>query len=617
MLRSAGVGARRPALAVIPSAACAIVLLRAPSAAAAAPGPPPPCAGLRRPRHLSLLDARLQDRYAILDGRSFYGEDCVVDHPRLTAVLRISSADYPRPPLLPDGASDILTVAYQLRGASLATISVDDVAAAARRAGVDVDPAAAQLVFHYLYAADRDAVLARARRELSTAEVVAAVQYIGYLALLRYDAAKGAGTLHRTALSTNQVADAAAAALAGDHPELSAGACADIANAQADLLRKLGAKDAVVATTAHLIGLHSTVLARTPGRQTYHHFNYDNVSEISRREGPALLRVPGDDPFWTEVGVGVYLNEPSGPTVGYVPTDAGKVYAEAAGMNFHELEPLARADSSLLGARVGFAWHQSLQAFVARDASGALESGLGLTQAWAPTTSFPGVAGLVIATRHIRHGVTVLDFYLQIEQRARTPSLRIGRWVRAQLDGTLVLVGSYALPLHDLAGNLLGADAALALDTGVQADIGTPGGVFTGRARVDVQLMPGLRNVGGATPTVFVNRVGLAFDGRVRLGLTPLGPAALVASHAILFDAFGPRLALGVGLEAPRLGVRLQAIGRALDDTPTYKEGSLRRLRLAAAYDIHHALQASAAFEVQEARTDPWWTVTGALGTRF
>ncbi len=583
-------------------------------------------------------DAQRDDRFAPLYGRSFYrtpeqvhtfGRELelqrfVRDHcphetvpevPRWHVVLRLSSANAPLQPVTELG-TDLVSIRRALGGADLASVTIADVEAAMHVAGVDADPAAAAFVFQYLASSDRAATVAHARNTLSMAQMVAAAQYFGYLAEQRYDYNKGP-SLHRLAVSPSDVTDAAAAELLGRDPERTAGNCSDIANAQAELLQKLGAKDVVVATTAHVIGLHSTVVARDPAGQTYYQLSYGWVSRSSHREGADLFHVPMVDETWADVGPGVYLNRPNGRTIAYVPTNAGKLYAEVAGMDIHEIEPLARATSSLLGTQLALPYGQSLQTFVARDPSNSWYGGLALTQSWAQHTHFPGAAGLVTAWRRNDPGLTVADFYLQVEQHAVSPELRLGRVVRGSIDGAVIVIGTYAVPFTDAADNNLGADAALILDFGAQLTAGSARSRLAGRLRVTTQLLPGVTNIAASTGTVFVNHVAITADGRARLGPTRLGELQLVAGTALLLDAFGPRLAGGIGVESRWLGVRVEATGRLVGSDPTYKEGSLRRGRLIVGVPILRQLRVSTLAEVQEAGTDAHWTLTGVLDSRF
>jgi hypothetical protein len=612
------------------------LLLTAVSAAAAEP--PERCVEHDELRWRADEEAQHEERFAVLNGRSFYRTEeqvlafrlelelrrlarvhCRLRHapylPRWHPVLRLSSWNAPLEPVH-DSAAQITTIHRELRGANPATVTVADVQKAMTRAGIDGDPAAATFVLNYLLSPDREATIARARRELSMQQIVLATQYFGYLANQRYDNSNKWG-VHRPIVPPSQVADAAAAELLGKHPELIAGGCADVANAQGELLQKLGAKDVIVATTAHIMGLHSTVVARDPHSQTYFQFNFSEVARSSQREGPDLLQVPATAPQWVDVGPGIYLNRPNGRTIGYVPTHAGKIYAEAAGMDIHAIEPLARATSSLVGAQLALPFGQSLQVFVARDPTGSFYGGAALTQSWAQRTNFPGAAGLVTAVRRTSQGLTVSDLYLQIEQRAVSPDLSFGGVFRGRIDASLIFIGTYAVPFKNLEGSTLGFDAAMILDGGAQITAATAGARLAGRLRLAAQAMPGLTNVAGATPTVFLNHLVLSVDGRARVGRTAVGVVYLVAGSAVLFDSFGPRLAASVGLESQRVGVRLEATGRLLANDPTYKEGSLRRGRLVVGVSILPWLRASYLTEVQEADTDAKWTGIGALEGRF
>jgi hypothetical protein len=619
----------------------ALLLLTTVSAGAAeSPGaaePPERCEELDELRWLVYEDAQRDDRFAVLSGRSFYRTErqilafrfeldlrrlarvhCRRRHPpylrRWHAVLRLSSWKAPIEPMN-DSGPEIREIHHALGDADPATVTVAEVQSAMTRAGIDRDPAAAAFVFNYLFSPDREATIARARRELSMEQIVAATQYLGYLANQRYDNNKRG--LHRPIAPPSQVADAAAAELLGNQPELIAGGCADVANAQAELLQKLGAKDVIVATTAHTLGLHSTVVARDPRSQTYYQFNFGVVARSSQREGADLLQAPAPSDPWVDIGPGIYLNRPNGRTVGYVPTHAGKIYAEAAGMDIHAIEPLARATSSLVGTQLALPFGQSLQTFVARDPTGSFYGGVALTQSWAQGTSFPGTAGLVTAARRTTQGLAVADLYLQVEQRAVTPELRLGGVFRGRVDASLIVIGTYAVPFADVAGNTLGFDAAMFLDGGAQITAGTAGSPLAGRVRVAAQAMPGVTNIAGASPTVFLNHLVLSAEGRARVGRTAAGNVYLVADSALLLDSFGPRLAGGVGVESPRIGVRLEATGRLLADDPTYKEGSLRRGRLLVGVPIVRWLRASYLTEVQEADADAKWTGIGALEGRF
>jgi hypothetical protein len=588
------------------AAACAIFMLFAEASAAA-------CEQLQ-------LDAQLEDRFAILSGRSFYRTPaeivaleaarraCASEAPRWRLALRASSADYPRTAINDDGVN-IDTIAGGLEEV-VAPVTVDDVAQSISHLQLPDHPVAAAFLINYLLTPNRAQMAASMRGKLTMPEMAAAAQYLGYLASLGYDSAKRL-TLDRPIISPERVDDAAAAQLFGTNLDLVAGDCSDIANAQGDLLQKLGAKNVVIATYSLITGLHSTVLAKDPKRQAYEEFNFGWRTSSSGREGPDLIQPAVPDNTWTNVGPAIYLNKPNGSTVAYVPTNAGKLYAEVAGMNVHEIEPLARTTSSLLGQQLELG-HLSLQQFLARDSGGSYYAGFAATASWAQTTLFPGSVGFVVAERYLSTPLSVMDFYLQLEQWATTPELRLGRWVRARLDATLILLGSHALPFDNLDGNSWGFGAAVFWNHGAQMTFGGPGSRWFGRLRVDAQLVPGVTNVAGSTPTIFLNHVAVSGEARVSLG-----PVALSASTMVIEDYFGTRLAVGIGVDAARVGVHLEAIGRAVESSPTYKEGSLRRARAVAGFALHRTLTLSALVELQEADADPHWSLTGAFGGRF
>jgi hypothetical protein len=551
----------------------------------------------------------LEDPFAVLNGRSFYHRACA---PRWTLSLRGTTASYPKAPPGDRGGS-ISSIATVLGDGQLATATPPQVQDAISRAGLDDDPVAATFLFHYLLSTNRDQLIATDGRKLSMPQIVAVTRYLGYLAGLRYDWAKKE-SITRPIVSAEEVTDAAAAELTETHRERLAGDCADVANAQGKLLTKLGARDAVVATSSFIPGLHTTAVARQPGRQTYYEFNFGLVARSSAREGSELLQVPGVEDMWVDVGPGIYLNQPGGRTVAYVPTNAGKLFAEAAGMDFHELEPLARADSSLLGAQLSLPGGTSLQTFTAHDSTGSYYAGLAVTQAWASRSYFPGVVALVAGGRRTGQGLSVADLYLQLDQRATTPAFHLGRWTRLRIDAAAILVVNYAIPFHDLENNTLGVDAALFINAGTELTVGNARSRLSGRVRAELQVMPGLTNVGGSTPTAFINHGLVLAEGRVRVTRRGM---YLVASGAVAIDYFGERLAGGAGVDTPRLSIRFEGIGRAIEDSPTYKEGSLRRGRFLAGYSIFRSLRLSGLVEVQEAAADPAWTVTGALSGRF
>jgi hypothetical protein len=549
--------------------------------------------------------------FAIVDGRAFlptpprlslFGDPC----PRFRAVLRVSSADNQDPQILDKNGAAIIDIFDALHGANPATLTVPMVAAAIARAHVDEDPVAATFALKYLYAADPEQVIATDGKGLTMEQAVSAARFLGYLAAQRYDNSKWR-TLDRPIIPPKQVYAAAAAELDGTRATLTAGDCADIANAQGALLQKLGARDVVVTSVALLGGLHSTVVARAPGRQTYYQLDYDLTSRTSGREGADLLRIPSVTPEF-DIGPAIYLNRPNGRSIGFVPTDAGKIYVEAAGMDIHRIEPLARANSTLLGAQMALSAGTSLRVFGARDAPGDLFAGAALSQTWASRTLFPGSVGLVTASRRTVEGVDVVDLFLQAQQQAHTPSLSLGHSIAARADATLIAIGSYAIPFHELADDNAGADGALLLDAGAQVACD---GAFL--ARAEAQLLPGLTNMGGATPTVFLNHVLATVEGRHLFGRRLM----LTAAAAFLFDEFGTRLDAGLAAERGPAALRLEFRGRLSSDGATYKEGSLRRARLAAAYSVTQAVQLSLLGEIGEGDRLANWTVTGGIGARF
>jgi hypothetical protein len=552
---------------------------------------------------------QLEERFAVLYGRSFHS--CAALGPSLRLVLRGTSLDEPSP-MADDSASDIELIYSALPGSGSTTLG--QVTKAISGDQLHGNAGAASFLINYLTAGDRDAYLRANRGSLSMSQIVAVAQYLGYLADQRHDWGK-TRTLDRPVLTPEQVTNAAEAELKGVDPNLLAGDCADVANAQGDLLQKLGARDVVVVTSSLVTGLHSTVMARDPAqKQSYFHFNLGLVTHSAAREGADLLALPLPDASWTDIGAGVYLNRPNGATVAWVPTNAGKIFAEAAGMNIQEIEPLARATSSLAGAQVELPWGQSLQLFAARDSQGSWYSGLALRQVWAQAKAFPGAVGLVTSLRNTFSGLTAADFYLQIEQGAATPTVHAGDWLRARIfDANLIIIGSYTLPFDATTDEVWGFGAAMLLNLGTQVALSAPRFPVAAGLRAEVQLAPGVTNIAGATPTVFVNHGLIAGDARARL---PHQVTLMVGGEAV-FDFFGTRLAAGIGVETPRFGVRLEAIGRAVEDSAAYKEGSLRRGRLLGGVTILRGFALSVMGEVQESVGDPRWIISGAIEGRI
>jgi hypothetical protein len=551
---------------------------------------------------------QLDERFAVLYGRSFHS--CAALEPSLRLVLRGTSL-YNPPPLADQSAADIEIIYDAIPGSGPTTLG--QVTSAISGDQLHGNAGAASFLINYLTASDRDAFLRANRGSLTMSQIVAVTQYLGYLADQRHDWGK-TRTLDRPVLTPEQVTNAAEAELKGIHPDLLAGDCADVANTQGDLLQKLGARDVVVVTSSLATGLHSTVMAREPQKQSYYHFNLGLVTHSAAREGGDLLTLPLPDASWTDIGAGVYLNQPNGSTVAWVPTNAGKLYAEAAGMNIQEIEPLARATSSLVGAQAELRWGQSAQLFVARDSQGSYYSGLAFRQVWAQAKNFPGAFGLVTSLRHTFSDLTAADFYLQIEQGAATPTVRAGDWLRARiLDANLIIIGTYTLPFEASADEVWGFGAAVLLNLGTQVTLSAPSFPLAAGLRAQMQLAPGVTNIAGATPTVFVNHGLIAGDVRARLPRQ----VTLFAGGEAVFDFFGTRLAAGIGVETPRVGVRLEAIGRAVEDSAAYKEGSLRRGRLLSGVTILRGFSLSVMGEVQESIGDPRWIISGALEGRI
>src|SRR5262249_53889162 len=154
--------------------------------------------------------------------------------------------------------------------------------------------------------------------------------------------------------------------------------------------------------------------------------------------------------------------------------------------------------------------------FVARDSTEGYYSGFAYRQPWAQARYFPGAVGLVTAARRASPGLSVFDLYLQIEQGVVTPTLHIGNWLRTRLDANLIVIGSYAVPFSRTEDDGWGFGAAVLLDGAGQLMLGAPDAVFSAELGALVQLAPGLSNIAGSSPTVFVNHGLVAGDARVR-----------------------------------------------------------------------------------------------------
>ncbi len=429
------------------------------------------------------------------------------------------------------------------------------------------------------------------KSKLTQDEKIQVALAISSVAVPRYAKDKfGSGT--RIPVSNDQVLlagqDSIIQSGTGEDQPLTAGDCSDIANAQGALLKALGGfKNIHVVTSTNDDSPHTTVVAQYTGLsgqpKKWVRMNYWTASTTNGPvEGGELLRMPAStEKRLVDIGPGYHISQVNGRTVAYVPSTFGNIQREASGMRSNE--PMARSSSSLTGVQLALSGNRSVNLFAGRDKAGDLFGGVSFHQDYLQKSHFPGSVGVVADTRSVvvpgsTANMTVSDLYVQLEQEVRTSDIEVAKDVKARLDASLIALISYG---YGFGGSP--KSHHLSIGPGVFANVGaqfTAGDEYSkasGRVRIDAQFAPGLENMGGLSLTAYLNHLMFSAEGRVKLSQTTMGRAYLTAATGILLDYFGPRVFARLGLETPKAGFRVEVLGRLFDETPTFKDGTLRR----------------------------------------
>jgi hypothetical protein len=386
-----------------------------------------------------------------------------------------------------------------------------------------------------------------------------------------------------------------------DGMETYAGVCRDIATLQAKMLQARGFPNSLVLTYAVAgIDFHVTSITQDPDDATkIYRFNYDHMVTITDADGPIALfqqnsgRVIGVP----DTGINYYLSKPEGAVVADVPSEMGKFLAEAAGFDIHQMDPMARTTSSMLGASY---LHDSenqkdtlgARAIFGQDGVGGQYAGGAADYTYGQGTWHPGKVGIFVGVENRPGAVygtdgndTMAIMYLQEEQHVITPALKLKHDITIRLDTSLTALALFAgmLPGGPDAKDLQ-LDGDVRLRSELRMEQSSFGGKLQSTYRAGVDVNPGfadIRNIylyEDLRPTL--NSAYVSTDQRLRIH----GKMVLLAALTAAFDELGARGQATLGIATKKFAATAFVSGRLTNGTALYEDNTLRRVGASLTY---------------------------------
>ncbi len=385
-----------------------------------------------------------------------------------------------------------------------------------------------------------------------------------------------------------------------------AGVCRDIASGQGLILNAMGFKETYIVAHATTSAWHTTVITQDPNSpKKYYKLNYDALTREQGGEGGTLL-YQGKSDVTTEYMI--YL--PGGRLVKKVPSELGKIMSEASGVS--NINPFAKASSSLGAVNIELSKNTSARAFMAKDSLGNDYAGAALTSNLYQSERQKLRFGTVYAHESTRNFDV---FYNRLQHVISSPYYNLYKdQIRAKIDATTDAILGFVSPAssgdskYSWYNRIYGS---LDSKIGGEVQIGNPEKDKTvGALRAQVGTMFGgsdVRRAEVSSIRPYINDLILTAEGRYELSKTPEGRSYLIASTAVLLDYFGPKLLAEIGYMNEDTAVKIKAGGRTNSDDPAFTEGSERFGEIAVQHAINgfrYPVNVRAGAGVRESRNE-------------
>lgn len=383
--------------------------------------------------------------------------------------------------------------------------------------------------------------------------------------------------------------------------ELFAGICRDHASLIALTAQALGFKNSFVVTHTKTVGNHATVVFQDPAdKSRYYKMDYLDNAKISNKEGPALLTQVYSGEGNPSATSSYRIHEPYGKTLAILPSEMNKILSEAVQIDVRKKEPLAQTRSSIAGSRIEVSDSSSVQLFYGKDLSNTQYVGAAHSMSYFGESYTPGKVGYGLALS--KTSDTLAHAFVEFEQQAKSPDFKlVFEEIKAKADATFLASFMLTENISDLKSKYLLKSASdyEVLNLGSQVTYQNKKQSLYGKLRAEAQLALGTSNVsqvGGvngavSSLTVFLNHHLYTAEGRVKLAETALGRLYLFCAATVVFDHFGARASAKVGVDTEKTAARFEMIGRLQEDTPLFREGSLRKAKVSLSYMTFKNLQ--------------------------
>lgn len=400
-------------------------------------------------------------------------------------------------------------------------------------------------------------------------------------------------------------------ALAGyvSNNQESSGVCRDISTFLAKMLQARGLPNVVV--VGYEIGgpdFHVVALAGDRSDRTlFHSFSYGTRIDKQGLDGAEGLLVNAAMISLPDTTLNYIVAKPEGATIALVPSEMEKFLAEAAGFDIHQLDPLARETSSMLGTSLSAGSDDgrttaNTHVVAGQDGNGARYLGVGETVSYHQNTATPGKFGAVVMDQVRPANVygTAVDenlgvAYLQVEQHV-APTLKPNPSTKITFDNSVTAVvmagellrgagpGGAKLSTGDSESpdqntGVFGGD--LRARSEVRADYASDSGKLHSAYRAGVEIAPGVGDIRSlfASPTVTLSGAyaGTTQTLRVR-------DMMLFATTTAAIDLLGSRGIAELGVAGQKWAASAFVAGRITNGTSLYEDNSVRRAGLSLTY---------------------------------
>jgi len=424
--------------------------------------------------------------------------------------------------------------------------------------------------------------LSSVKQDLSTEQKLDLVAAMGDSYLGVYDESKSeARSLPGSgATSFNQCSDALRTYILPFNEHEYCGVCRDHAAYQGQMLNSLGFKNTYVIGFINDDGMrHANVYTQDPDNPYVgYRFDYYRTSDLKNGDTRALFSyIPEGIGSEKRTDVSFYyrIYKPNietgrAPVVGHIQSDLGKFYAEAAGFNIKDLDPLAQSRSSFLAAdyTLGKANNQQVRAGFGTDGIGSRQHiFLAGTTSYGQKTRYPGKVGYVFdysfpGKNSLGEGDitdSMAMFYTQWEQSFITPYLELNN-VRIHAQEKLIAMatlGKMTSGHWEKNGQLISQINGRS-NSEIVVNAQSPKRLIKTESKAGLQLVHAIadvRNQDLVQPHYLtLNHLYLSHETAVRLSNKPKGQVHLINRVVLDVSQLGTRGRFEVGVLGNKVG---------------------------------------------------------------